>query len=89
MDLGYVREAGRKPLKLRNGASLIDDLKVLDMYEDATQDYRPLAERKDNWVQNYYSEDDLLRIIDEQFNRYSELHAQLIQSRARDRGAKK
>lgn len=70
LDLGFKGSEGRSELKLRKGASLIDDLKVIDMYEEAIQDAVVVGERVDNWVQPYSSWDDILRYVEEQFDRY-------------------
>jgi len=73
MDLGFEGPDGRAKLGLKRGAQIIDDLKVLDMYEDAIQDAVDLDKRVDNWVQAYSNRDDIFRIVDEQFNRHDEL----------------
>lgn len=73
MDLGYKGPAGRADLELRQGAKPIDDLRVIDMYEEAIQDGVPVAERKSNWVQTYGDRDDILRYVQTQFSRYEDL----------------
>ena len=70
LDLGFQGSEGRADLKLRKGATLIDDLKVIDMYEEAIQDAVDVGERVDNWVQPYSNWDDILRYMEEQFDRY-------------------
>ena len=77
LDLDFKGPEGRKALTLRRGASLIDDLRVIDMYEEAIQDAVPVGERVDNWVQPYAGWDDILRYVEEQFDRYEAL-AELI-----------
>lgn len=75
MDVGFVGTKGRSKLKLRKGASLIDNLGVIDMYEDGIRDALAIGERVDNWVQQYSSRDDVFRYVSEQFDRYEQLHA--------------
>lgn len=75
MDLGHKGPAGRVDLKLAKGAKLIDDLRVIDMYEEAIQDAIPVADRTNNWVQTYGDRDDILRYVEEQFDRYEDLEA--------------
>ncbi|MHB9880729.1 DUF4062 domain-containing protein [Pacificimonas sp. ICDLI1SI03] len=73
LDLGHKGPKGRVGLELRKGADLIDDLRVIDMYEEATQDTVPIKERTGNWVQSYGDRDDILRYVEEQFDRYEDL----------------
>jgi len=72
MDLGYQDAAARAPLALRKGAVVIDDLRLIDMYEAATREDLPLAERKDNWVQSYKTPAEALLYTEEQFGRYDD-----------------
>lgn len=73
MDLGYKGIEGRKELTLRKGAEVIDDLRLVDMYEEATQDHLDPKDRDDNWVQKYSSDADVGRYIGAQFGRYEEM----------------
>lgn len=73
LDLGFKGPEGRAGLELRKGATPIDDLRVIDMYEEAIQDELVVGERVDNWVQPYSSWDDILRYVEEQFDRYKEM----------------
>src|SRR5208337_4531366 len=47
--LGYEGKAARKKLSLRKSA-IMDDLRVLDIYEEAIIAAVPLVEREGNWV---------------------------------------
>ena len=47
--------------------SILDDLRVLEMYEQAIRQNRPLSQRTGNWVQPYSSSEDALRFIRTQF----------------------
>lgn len=71
-DLGFVNRDGRKDLKL-SGRGVIDDLRLVDMYEAATQEDRPIPERDNNWVQKYQTDADVLRHVGAQFGRYAEM----------------
>jgi hypothetical protein len=73
MDLGYETAAHRTALALRKGSVVIDDLRLIDMYEDATLDGVPIADRRDNWVQPYRTPQDLFLYLQEQFGRYDDM----------------
>jgi Domain of unknown function (DUF4062) len=70
-DVGYGTEAQRDTLKMRKGAQIINDLKLITMYEEATREELPVADRTDNWVQRYRLHDDVLLYTQEQFSEYS------------------
>lgn len=72
MDLGYKNADDRRALALRKGAAIIDDLRLIDMYEAATRQDVPLTERTDNWVQPYKTPADALLYVQEQFGRYDD-----------------
>ena len=46
---------------------VIDDLRVIDLYNDAIQNDVPLADRRGHWVQEYYRLPEALTYIDSQF----------------------
>ena len=69
-DLALGSVEARSRLKLRKGATVIDDLRIIDMYEAATQEDKPIPERNNNWVQKYDSDADVKRYVDSQFSRY-------------------
>lgn len=72
MDLGFADASARGVLKLRKGAAVIDDLRLIDMYEAAIRNDVPLAERKGNWVQPYRTPPEALLYVEEQFGRYED-----------------
>lgn len=72
MDLNYPDAAARAALKLRKGAAIIDDLRLIDMYEAATREDLPPEERTDNWVQQYRLPEEALLFAEEQFSRIDE-----------------
>jgi hypothetical protein len=72
MDLGYKDAAARAALTLRKGAVVVDDLRLIDMYEAATREDLPIADRTDNWVQPYKTPPEALLYTEEQFSRYDD-----------------
>jgi len=74
-DLGYKDSLSKKALILKKNASSIDDLRVIDMYEDATQNDVSLQERQGNWVQKFILDDDAQLFAVAQFSRYIEVEA--------------
>jgi Domain of unknown function (DUF4062) len=46
---------------------VIQDIRVIEMYEAAMREDLPLAERTANWVQEFMTPDDVLRYLDAQF----------------------
>lgn len=73
-NLGFKGKAGRKRLKLRK-TPILEDLRVLDLYEDATLDIPEvsLGERDGNWVQKFRSTEDGSLFVGAQFFRYQEV----------------
>jgi hypothetical protein len=73
-NLGFKGKKGRKGLKLRK-TPILEDLRVLDLYEDATRDVpeKSLAERAGNWVQKFRSIEDGSLFVGAQFFRYQEV----------------
>ncbi|MFN7844783.1 MAG: DUF4062 domain-containing protein [Pirellula sp.] len=72
--LGYVGVEGRKSLTLKP-SDVLEDKRLIDMYEEATFDRLPLDERKGNWVQKFHDYQDSGRYIIFQFRRYQEIEA--------------
>lgn len=73
-NLGHEGKEGRRGLKLRK-TPILEDLRVLDLYEDATRDIPELSldARAGNWVQKYRSTDDGSLFVTAQFFRYQEV----------------
>lgn len=80
--LGHKGKEGRKILSLQKN-KVLDDLRVIDMYEDAIRDQIPPKDRKGNWVQKYQSDDDALLFAVSQFSRYYEVE-EFIQNNITD-----
>lgn len=73
-NLGYDGEEERRQLSLER-TPIMDDLRVIDMYEAATQSQVPLRARQGNWVQPFSSDDDAALFATAQFFRYQEVEA--------------
>lgn len=73
-NLGFPGIDGRKQLSLRK-TPILDDLRILDMYEEATMDAEdtPLADRDGNWVQKFQNTEDGSLFVGAQFFRYQEV----------------
>jgi hypothetical protein len=66
----YSGVRGRQKLKTFSGSTSIDDLRVIDMYEDATLQTKISPNATGNWVQKYDSDRDIVRYVTEQFSSY-------------------
>ena len=77
IDLGYKGRSERAKLKLRPKAMSIGDLKILDMYEDATMENLPMDDRQGNWVQKFERDDDANLFVLAQFSRYQDVELRL------------
>jgi len=82
-DLGYPDRDARSKLELKKGSKSIEDLRVLDMYEDSIRtpelDDKPVIERVGNWVQKYDQEDDAHLFVVAQFSRYQDVEQRLTE----------
>lgn len=72
MNLGHGDAESRRALQLKKN-TVIDDLRVIDMYEAATLADKPIGERKGNWVQKFRSTEDAALYATAQFSRYQEV----------------
>lgn len=70
-DLGYKSACDRAKLKLE-GKKLVDDLRVIDMYEEVIQAEKELTDRKGNWAQPFAGNQDALVFVVAQFLKYAE-----------------
>lgn len=71
-NLGYPDKATRSKLKLKK-SKVFEDLRILDLYEEAIVDGVPLADRFGNWVQKFRSIEDGSLFVTAQFSRYQEV----------------
>lgn len=69
-----VDDDGRKKAFAFKPTPILDDIQIIDLYEEAIQIDVPLADRRGNWVQPYSSEVDALRFIKQQFSRPAVVH---------------
>lgn len=83
--LGHDSSEKRAALTL-TPSPVIDDLRVVDMYEAAILHDIPLRDRKGNWVQRYVTREDALLFAHAQFHRYHEV-AEFLSSNFSDREA--
>ena len=60
-------------LSLVKGTKVMDDLRIIDLYEAAIGQGVPLSERKGNWVQKFWDDSDALLYATAQFSRYQEV----------------
>ncbi len=72
-NLGHEGRDGRKTLSLTKN-SCLDDLRVIDIYEEAILSQKPLRERQGNWVQKFSSDDDASLFVAAQFSRFFRGH---------------
>ncbi len=70
-NIGYGDATARATLALKPSA-VIDDLRVIDMYESAVRHDVAFQDRKGNWVQKFVSPNDALLYASAQFYRYQE-----------------
>lgn len=70
-DLGYKTADQRAKLKL-TGGKLIDDLRVIDVYEEVIQAEKKLRDRRGNWAQPFATPPDANIFVVAQFLRYAE-----------------
>lgn len=73
-DLGFNSKK-RKDLTLKPKSNSIEDLRVIDMYEEAILSEKPLRDRQGNWVQKYRNDEDALLFASAQFGRFQEIEA--------------
>ena len=62
-----------KILRAFSHSRVIDDLRVIDMYEAAIRNGLDLADRQGNWVQKFSADEDALRYATAQFYRFQEV----------------
>lgn len=70
-QLGHDSAAKRAALGFKKG-KVMDDLRVIDMYEAAIRHDVNMPDRKGNWVQKYVNPDEALLYASSQFFRYQE-----------------
>lgn len=73
-NIGYSGAKKRAELTLEK-RNVIDDLRVIDMYEAAIRHEVQVADRKGNWVQKFASNDDAQLYASAHFYRYQEVES--------------
>lgn len=71
-NLGHDNAKKRAELKLKRNP-VVDDLRVIDMYEAAIRHDVQFADRNGNWVQKFVTGDDAQLYASAQFYRYQEV----------------
>ncbi|MDX9945348.1 MAG: DUF4062 domain-containing protein [Azonexus sp.] len=71
-NVGFDTAQKRAELKVKRNP-VIDDLRVIDMYEAAIRHEVQVADRKGNWVQKFVTADDAQLYASAQFYRYQEV----------------
>jgi len=71
-NVGFDNAEKRAALKVKRNP-VIDDLRVIDMYEAAIRHDIRVADRKGNWVQKFVTADDAQLYASAQFYRYQEV----------------
>lgn len=69
----YEKDGTKRDRSFFKPTAVIDDIRVIDMYEDAIREGLPLAERTGNWAQTYDSPESLLLFLRSQFSNPEEL----------------
>lgn len=73
-NLIYARSKRKVRAKLGvRKNTVIDDLRVIEMYEAAVVSEKPLSDREGNWVQKFAVDEDALLFATAQFHRYQEV----------------
>lgn len=75
-QLGHGTAEARAELAFKE-SNVIDDLRVVDMYDAAIRNEIIFRERTGNWVQKFVSEEDALRYATAQFYRFQEVESLL------------
>ena len=70
--LGHEKQDDREKLTLEDN-DVIDDFRVIDMYEAAIRNEIRFRDRTGNWVQKFVSDEDALRYATAQFYRFQEV----------------
>jgi hypothetical protein len=70
-DLGYETPGQRAALKL-TGKKLVDDLRVIDVYDEVIQAEKKLLDRRGNWAQPFATRQDANIFVVSQFLRYAD-----------------
>lgn len=79
----YTKD-GKKNGKFRFAkTSVLDDIRVIEMYNDAIQNHLPFAQRKSNWAHTFYNTSDIQPFLVEQFGEMEKRREELKQLKAK------
>lgn len=67
---------------------MIDDLRVIDMYEEAIVSQKPIRDRQGNWVQKFQSDEEALLFTTAQFSRYQEVEEFIRENLSNSKGVR-
>ncbi|MCX6141862.1 MAG: DUF4062 domain-containing protein [Ignavibacteriales bacterium] len=84
----FFKNGNPKKIKFSK-TDVMDDLRVLDMYEAATRDNVPLLSRTGNWVQPYVQSEDVLRFITAQFGDLKRIEQLIEEQKAHAKSIKR
>lgn len=84
-QLGHDTAQTRAELEFA-ASDVIDDLRVVDMYEAAIRNEIAFRDRTGNWVQKFVSDEDALRYATAQFYRFQEIESLLQEHLASPQG---
>lgn len=73
-NLGYETTKTRRTLNLER-SNVFQNLKIIDMYEEAIFSQQHLRDRKGNWVQKFEKDEDALLFTSAQFSRFQEVES--------------
>ncbi len=73
-NITFKGETGRRNIYLKPN-KLMDDLHVIDMYEESILSQRPIRDKQGDWVQKFITNDDAALFATAQFSRYQEVEA--------------
>jgi hypothetical protein len=62
----YNRQGVRKKFRFKK-TGVLDDLRVIDLYNDVVQNELPVNDRKGYWIQEFYKGDEILNYLEVQF----------------------
>ena len=77
--LGYKNGVKRRKMKLEKN-EVFDDMRIIDMYENAIRKDTLLQERLGNWVQKYDGDASALLFATAQFSRFQEVEAFVMEN---------
>ena len=75
----FAGAKGRQLLQLKKNP-ILDDLRVIDMYEEAARSDVALHERQGNWVQKFINDEEAALFASAQFFRYQEVEQFLCEN---------